>query len=90
MTDYDGYENDSEPTAVDDRLALMQQFVDLDTARSHMEREMKTLDEKLTRVHSEQRKVRERIGNALGFDDPMAGAKASLMTEVEKMRGVAR
>lgn len=82
------YDDDEPATvAVDDRMLLMQQYVDLDAARKRMDREQKLLAEKSQKLAAEFRQVSERLRNMLGFEDhPMAEAKRSLASEVERLR----
>ena len=80
------YDNEPESTAVDERMVLMQQYVDLDSARKQMDKERKFLEEKSHKLAAEFRQVSERLRNLLGFDDPMAQAKRSLDDEVAKLR----
>ncbi len=84
MSDY--YETAQTAEALDERMVLMQQYVDLDSARKQMDREQKFLAEKSHKLAAEFRQVSERLRNMLGFDDPMAAAKRSLEAEVEQMR----
>jgi len=80
------YEEDSVAGAVDDRLVLMEQYVDLDNARKQMDKERKHLEERSQKLAAEFRQVAERLRNILGFEDPMAAAKRSLADEVERLR----
>ena len=84
MRDYEN--NESESVAVDERMVLMQQYVDLDRARKQMDKERKFLEEKSQKLAAEFRQVTESLRNVLGFDDPMAQAKRSLTEEVERLR----
>jgi hypothetical protein len=78
--------DETESVAVDDRMVLMQQYVDLDSARKQMDKERKFLEEKSQKLAAEFRQVSERLRNMLGFDDPMAAAKRSLNDEVANLR----
>ena len=80
------YDEDTDAVAVDDRIMLMQQYVDLDSARKQMDKERKFLEERSQKLAAEFRQVADRLRNVLGFEDPMASAKRSLDAEVAKLR----
>ena len=80
------YEDEPQGIAVDERMTLMQQYVDLDSARKQMDKERKFLEEKSQKLAAEFRQVSQRLRNLLGFDDPMAAAKRSLDAEVANLR----
>ena len=80
------YDDETQAVGVDDRIVLMQQYVDLDNARKQMDKERKFLEEKSKKLAAEFRQVAERLRNILGFEDPMAQAKRSLEDEAAKLR----
>ena len=87
MTYYDDEPTEaSEAVAVDDRLSLMQEFVDLDAKAQHLSRERERMASQSEKLEQRMRQIRNRLGGLLGFTDPMADAKAALKAEVEQMR----
>ena len=80
------YDDEPQDVEVDERLMLIQQYVDLDSARKQMDTERKFLEEKSHKLAAEFRQVSERLRTILGFDEPMAVAKRSLEAEVERLR----
>jgi hypothetical protein len=84
----DYYEDEAETTeavAVDDRIELLRQFVDMEAKAKHLDREQKRLAEQGHKLHAAMRDVHERLGTMLGFDSRRDDAK-QLKAEVEKMR----
>lgn len=85
MYDEDSYP-EPENAAADDRLSLMQEFLDLEAKHKNLDREQKRLAEQSHKIQARMREIRQRLGSMLGFDDPMAAAKRSLDDEVAKLR----
>jgi FtsZ-binding cell division protein ZapB len=73
--------DECDAVAIDQRLSLLSEFVDLEAKHMHLDREQKKLAEQSHKVQARMREIRGRLGELLGFDDPMAAAKAGRVRE---------